>query len=104
MAFGIAHLRRHAELDPHLRERLAAAVERRHDALAHTAGLNEEVFDALVLLAAGAFEPQAIARGHALVQELEREMDAGRKKRLARLGFPENEAQSLSRLHTRNFM
>ena len=104
VAFGMAHLRRHAQLDPHLRERLAAAVERRHDALANTAGLNEEVRDALVLLAAGAFEPAAIERGHALVQAMEREMDAGRKKRLAHLGFPEGEAQSLSQLHTRNFM
>jgi hypothetical protein len=36
-----------------LRGRLAVAIERRHDALSHTASLNDEVFDALVLLAAG---------------------------------------------------
>jgi hypothetical protein len=104
VAFGMAHLRRHAQLDPRLRERLSAAVERRHEALANTAGLNEEVRDALVLLAAGAFEPGAIERGYQAVQEMEREMESGRRKRLARLGFPEDEAQSLSRLHTRNFM
>ncbi len=49
VAFGLAHLTRHAGEEPGLRARLAAAVERRHDALRHTAGLNEEVFDALVL-------------------------------------------------------
>ncbi len=104
VAFGMAHLRRHAELDPLLHGRLAAAVERRHDALANTAGLNEEVRDALVLLAAGAFEPQAIARGYDAVQAMEREMEAGRTRRLARLGFAEDAARQLSRLHTRNFM
>ena len=40
-------------LDPTLHARLATAVHRRHDALRDTAGLNEEVFDSLVLLAAG---------------------------------------------------
>lgn len=104
VAFGMAHLRRHAGLDPRLRERLVDAVARRHDALVNTSGLNEEVRDALVLLAAGAFEPAAIERGSALVQEMEREMEAGRTRRLVRLGFAEPEARELSRLHTRNFM
>ncbi|HLU65177.1 MAG TPA: hypothetical protein VKZ63_02815, partial [Kofleriaceae bacterium] len=104
VAFGLAHLARQAGEEPDLRARLAAAVERRHDALRQTAGLNEEVFDALVLLAAGSWQPEAIARGHAAVLELEREMDEGRQKRLARLGFSSGEAEALSALHTRNFM
>jgi hypothetical protein len=53
VAFGLAHLARHVGEEPALRDRLAAAVLRRHAALAHTSGLNAEVFDALVLLAAG---------------------------------------------------
>ncbi|MGE0708377.1 MAG: ferritin-like domain-containing protein [Planctomycetota bacterium] len=104
VAFGLAHLRRHAELDPDLRPRLAAAVERRHAALQHTAGLNEEVFDALVLLAAGSWEPADLARGHDLVVALKTEMDSGRRRRLLKLGFSEAEAAALSALHTRNFM
>jgi hypothetical protein len=104
VAFGLAHLSRHAAEEPALRGRLAAAVERRHDALRHTAGLNEEVFDALVLLAAGSWQPEAIERGHAAVIELERDMDEGRQRRLRRLGFTDGEAQALSSLHTRNFM
>jgi hypothetical protein len=104
VAFGLAHLTRHAGEEPALRARLAAAVERRHDALRHTAGLNEEVFDALVLLAAGSWQPAAIERGHAAVVELEREMDEGRQRRLKRLGFSDGEAEALSSLHTRNFM
>jgi hypothetical protein len=104
VAFGLAHLRRHIGIDPTLRSRLAAAVERRHDALRHTAGLNEEVFDALVLIAAGSWEPEAIGNGSDRVVALVREMDQGRRHRLSRLGFAEAEAAALSSLHTRNFM
>jgi hypothetical protein len=104
VAFGLAHLQRHLEHDPGLRPRLAAAIQRRHDALAHSAGLNADVFDALVVLAAGSLEPDAIARGHAAVVALAADMDRGRQRRLARLGFSPDEARALSALHTRNFM
>ena len=104
VAFGLAHLGRHVDEEPALRERLAAAIERRHASLAHTSGLNSEVFDALILLAAGSWEPAALRRGHAAVVELQRDMDDGRRQRLLRLGFAPEQAASLSALHTRNFM
>ena len=104
VAFGLAHLRRHMGLDPGLRGRLAAAVERRHEALRNTDGLNEEVFEALVLLAAGSWEPADIASGHDRVAALQRDMDRSRRQRLEKLGFPSAEAAALSSLHTRNFM
>jgi len=104
VAFGLAHLARHAALDPGLLDRLAAAIERRHAALAHTSGLNELVFDALALLAAGSWGPADLRRGHAAVVALAAEMDAGRRARLARLGFAPDAAERLSSLHTRNFM
>lgn len=104
VAFGMAHLQFHLSRDPGLRDRLAAAITRRHDALAQTAGLNEEVFDALVLLAAGAWQPAAIGHGFERVQALKSDMAAGRRRRLMRLGFSEREADELSGLHTRNFM
>jgi hypothetical protein len=104
VAFGVAHVAHHAQTDPALLGRLRLAVERRHAALAQTSGLNRDVFDALVVLAAGAWEPDAIARGYARVQELQRDMDEGRRGRLARLGFAPDEAAELSSLHTRNFM
>jgi hypothetical protein len=104
VAFGLAHLQRHIAEEPALRDRLATAMERRHAALAHTAGLNAEVFDALVLLAAGSWEPPALRRGHAAVIDLQRDMDEGRRQRLARLGFAPDVAAALSALHTRNFM
>jgi hypothetical protein len=104
VAFGMAHLEHQAALDRTLRGRLRAAVERRHDALVDTAGLDPDVFDALIVLAAGEWTPAAIARGHAAVQRLHQAMDDGRRQRLARLGFPPDEAAELSALHTRNFM
>ncbi|GIF62363.1 hypothetical protein Ais01nite_03980 [Asanoa ishikariensis] len=104
VAFGVAHLEHQAALDPTLRGRLRAAVERRHDALVDTAGLNADVYDALVVLAAGEWTPAAIARGYAAVQRLQAAMDDGRRQRLERLGFPPDEAAELSALHTRNFM
>lgn len=104
VAFGMAHLEYRLAVEPDMQSRLRNAVEQRFDALADTAGLNEEVFDALVLLAAGGLAPAEIARGHAAVQALKREMAAGRRARLARLGFERAEAERLADLHTRNFM
>ena len=80
------------------------AVERRHSALRDTAGLNAEVFDALVLLAAGSWSPDDIRRGWRAVRDLQDRMDEGRRRRLAYIGFPDDEAAEMSALHTRNFM
>jgi hypothetical protein len=104
VAFGMLHLAERLEHEPALRTRLANAVQARNDALSATSGLNEEVFDALVLLAAGEFTPAAIARGYARVQELMRDMAEGRRARLEKLGFTSDAARELSALHTRNFM
>lgn len=83
---------------------LRQAVERRHAVLLDTAGLGSEVFDALVLLAAGSWEPEAISRGWRAAQLLRQTMHEGRRRRLAYIGFPADEAAALSALHTRNFM
>ena len=72
--------------------------------LRHTAGLNAEVFDALVLMAAGSWSPDDLRRGNQRVAALLRDMDEARRMRLARLGFDEREAAEISALHTRNFM
>lgn len=104
VAFGMGHLQYQIALDSIVLRRLADAVNRRHDALLQTAGLNEEVFDALVLLAAGSWAPEAIAAGFAKVKRLVEEMDSNRRVRLGKLGFSAEEAADLSSLHTRNFM
>ena len=104
VAFGMAHLEYRLSVQPDYQTRLQNAVEQRHDELADTAGLNEEVFDALVVLAAGDLTSSAVAKGHAAVHQLKLDMAAGRRARLFRLGFAPAEAQRLADLHTRNFM
>ena len=104
VALGMSHLLYRLQHEPALRSRLAQAVQARHDNLAGTAGLNEEVFDALILIGAGALTPTAVAAGFAKVQQLMREMADGRFTRLLRLGFDRAQAERLSALHTRNFM
>lgn len=104
VAFGMMHLMARLDGEPDLRIRLANAVQSRNNALSGTSGLNEEVFDALVLLAAGQFNPKAIAQGYVRVQQLMVDMAQGRQARLEKLGFIKAEAQNLSALHTRNFM
>ncbi|MET7951225.1 ferritin-like domain-containing protein [Micromonospora sp. NPDC005324] len=104
VAFGVAHLEHQSASDPTMLGRLRGAIERRHDVLIDTAGLNQDVFDALLLLAAGDWTPEALTRGHLAVQQLQADMDTGRRRHLSRLGFPDDEAAELSALHTRNFM
>jgi hypothetical protein len=104
VAFGLAHLTEEVASDPGLRDRLRAAIERRHDTLASTSGLASDVHDSLVILAAGSWEPAAVAAGWDKVQALQADMDDGRRHRLVRLGFTDREASELSALHTKNFM
>jgi hypothetical protein len=104
VAFGMSHLSEHIRQDPDIRSKLANAVRQRHDSLQHTAGLNAEVFDALVLVAAGSWELDDLRRGHQRVVQLTKEMDEMRRKRITRLGFTDQDAEELSSLHTRNFM
>jgi hypothetical protein len=104
VAFGVAHTAHVTNTDPAFLGRLRAAVERRHAALLKTAGLNQQVYDALVLIAAGSWAPASIRSGWEAVQQLQREMDEGRRRRLGHIGFPADEAAELSALHTQNFM
>jgi hypothetical protein len=104
VAFALAHLREAVARHPDHRDRLRAAIERRHDALASTAGLSPAVHESLVVLAAGSWTPAAIANGWAAVQTLHDEMEDGRRRRLVLLGFGEGDAADLAKLHTENFM
>lgn len=79
VAFGMTHLTARLEQELQFRIRLSNAVQLRNDALSGTSGLNEEVFDALILLAADEFTPVAIAAGYVRVQQLMRDMTQGRR-------------------------
>lgn len=104
ISFGMSHLLEKLQLDPDFKSQLKNAVIARHESLVTTTGLNEEVFDSLILLAAGSLAPQNISFGFKEVQKLLLEMKEGRRIRLERLGFTSSDATDLSSLHTRNFM
>ena len=104
VAFGMSHLRQHLQAQPSLGGTLMNSVRRRHESLRHTTGLNAEVFDALVLVAAGSWDCADIGRGHGNVSALVQEMHSGRKRRFLKLGFSDADAEEMSALHTRNFM
>jgi hypothetical protein len=104
VAAGMAHVAHALASRPDERARVRLAIEQRHQTLQHTSGLNAEVFDALILLAAGGLAPSDVARGFDAVQALQRQMHEGRARRLERLGFDRHDAEALSSLHTRNFM
>jgi len=55
-------------------------------------------------VATGGTNPAAVAKGHAAFRDLLDEMHENRVKRLHTAGFSRKQADSLSELHTPNFM
>jgi len=102
--FGMAHVRHALASDPSLFSRLEAAVRKRAATLHDVGGVPAPLQDALTVLAAGGTEPRAIARGHEAFRALVETMHAARIKRLERAGFTEAQAETMSLLHTSNFM
>jgi hypothetical protein len=100
----MSHLTERLQRNPDYRSQLKASVSARYETLASTSGLNDEVFDSLIVLAAGSLSPENILSGFKEVQKLLLEMEAGRQNRVERLGFSNAEAAEISALHTRNFM
>ena len=84
--------------------RLEAAVRRRAAALHGVGGVPAPVQDALTILAAGGAEPKAVERGHEAFRELLDIMHASRIRRLQHAGFTPEQAETISELHTPNFM
>jgi hypothetical protein len=101
--FGLAHVRHALAHDDGLYARLEAAVRRRSATMGE-AGVPASLQDALTVLAARGTEPPAIARGHAAFRDLLEAMAENRVKRLVHAGFTPTQAQTLSDLHTPNFM
>jgi TusA-related sulfurtransferase len=102
--FGLAHIRHALSHDQSLYGRLEAAVRRRATTLAGVGSVPAPVQDALTMLAAGGPEPRRIARGHEAFQELLETMHQSRIKRLLHAGFNPQQAETISTLHTANFM
>jgi len=102
--FGIIHVKHALTSHPALYARLEDAVRRRSARLSGAGSVPAPVIDALTILAAGGQEPSKIAAGHEAVQELMHEMHASRLKRLTHAGFTDAQAETISSLHTPNFM
>ncbi|HYC90453.1 MAG TPA: ferritin-like domain-containing protein [Thermoanaerobaculia bacterium] len=102
--FGLAHVRAALACDSTLYARLEQAVRHRAATLHGVAGVPAPVQDALIVLAARGTEPGAVARGHAAFRELLDTMHASRVKRLLHAGFTPEQADTISQLHTANFM
>lgn len=102
--FGLAHVRYGLANDPNLYGRLEDAVRRRAAALHGVGGVPAPLQDALTILAAGGTEPEAVARGHEAFRELLETMHTSRVRRLGHAGFTVEQAETISELHTPNFM
>jgi len=102
--FGLAHVRHGLLNDPKLYERLESAVRRRAAMLHGFGGVPPALQDALTILAAGGTEPRQVAEGHERFRNLLDTMHSSRIKRLEHAGFSSEQAETISRLHTPNFM
>ncbi len=102
--FGLVHVRHALAHDAAQYGRLEAAVRRRAARLSNVGGVPAPLQDGLTVLAAGGDDPKAIARGHEAFRELMHTMHENRVKRLQHAGFTDQQAQTLSDLHTPNFM
>ncbi|HXG58976.1 MAG TPA: ferritin-like domain-containing protein [Thermoanaerobaculia bacterium] len=102
--FGLLHVRHALAHDPLLYGRLEQAVRQRAATLAGASGVPAPVQDALTILAARGSDPESVARGHEAFRELLDTMHQSRLKRLLHAGFTEEQAETISGLHTPNFM
>ena len=102
--FGLAHVRHGLAHDPKLYDRLESAVRRRAAMLHGLDGVPAPLQDALTILAAGGTEPRQVATGHERFRGLLETMHSSRIKRLQHAGFTLEQAETISRLHTPNFM
>jgi TusA-related sulfurtransferase len=102
--FGLAHVRHALAHDDTLYARLETAVRRRAATLAGIGGVPAPVQDALTIYAAAGSDPRRVARGHDAYRELLATMHEGRIRRLRSAGFTAEQANTISDLHTPNFM
>ena len=102
--FGLAHVRYGLVNDPMLYSRLLDAVRRRAATLHAVGGVPAPLQDALTILAAGDTKPRNVAHGHERFRELLETMHLNRVRRLEHAGFTPQQADTISKLHTPNFM
>ena len=102
--FGMSHVKHALAHDPTCYGRLETAVRRRAATLSGIGSVPAPIQDALTILAARGTDPHSVARGHEAYRELLHTMHESRLKRLESAGFSPAQAETISRLHTPNFM
>lgn len=102
--FGMAHIKHYIGQDPAHAKHLIRAVKERAGFLRAVTGVNPLVQEALTVLAAGGLDPKRLPLGIERVKQLYSTMHENRVKRLVGIGFSREEAESMSVLHTPNFM
>jgi hypothetical protein len=101
--FGIAHVRHALQHDAGLYARLEQLVRARAARIpAQT--VPAPLADALTILAARGDDPPSVRRGHDAFRALVDDMHVSRIKRLVTAGFTAEQAETVSVLHTPNFM
>jgi hypothetical protein len=101
VAYGIAHVKHALEEQPGKVDDLVTAAEERSAVLQAASGANPMMLEALATIAGGS---AGIDRGFAEVQGLFREMHDHRVRRMLQAGVEREVAETISHLHTPNFM
>jgi hypothetical protein len=101
--FGLVHVRHALVHDPDLYPRLERLVRARSAKLPQQA-VPAPLQDALTILAGRGTDFRSIRRGHEQFRALLDDMHQARKKRLLSAGLSADQAETISTLHTPNFM
>jgi TusA-related sulfurtransferase len=104
VAYGISHVRQQLQNQPGLIQSLFETVEQRQHFVSAASGGNSHTMEALAILAGGGRNPDLLQKGFKKVKELQEKMHSNRIKRLVHIGLTEEQAISMSKLHTPNFM
>lgn len=99
VAYGVARGAQQIASDPEAAERMVAAAEARASFVRASAGADPAMQEALAVLAGGGSAPEQLERGHARIAGLQDRLHGTRVSRLRRMGFSEEQAEHLSRLH-----
>ncbi|MGH3005824.1 MAG: DUF455 domain-containing protein [Gaiellaceae bacterium] len=99
VAYGVARGAQQIASDPEAANRMIAAAEARASFVRASAGADPALQEALAVLAGGGSSPEQLERGRARLAGLQDRLHVTRVNRLRRMGFSEEQAEHLSRLH-----
>lgn len=99
VAYGVARGAHQIASDPDAADRMVAAAEARASFVRVSAGADPSLQEALAVLAGGGAAADEVERGRERLAAIHERLHATRVSRLRRMGFSEEQAQHVSRLH-----